>query len=443
MRGLFNTLDRVIAEGRLELVAPDGQRRRFGPGPSPDVAVRVEDTALDLDLLLDPELRLAEAVIDGRIALERGSLYDLVTLYFRNKSRLAQIPGQRLARGLAGLWRSLAGAISPRAARRNAAFHYDLGNAFYRLWLDRDMQYSCGYFPSPGADLDAAQTAKKRHIAAKLALRPGQRVLDIGCGWGGLALYLAMAADVAVTGITLSREQAEVARARAGHLGLGDRVRFELSDYRDVADRFDRIVSVGMLEHVGAAALPRFFREVHDRLAPDGVALVHAIGTMGPPGPTPSFLTRYIFPGGYTPALSEAMAAVEGSGLWALDCEVLRLHYADTLAAWRARFLEQRSAVVAERGERFARMWELYLAGCEAAFRHGRSMVFQLQLARERDAAPRTRDYLAGAEAALAAREPAVLPRLYASADAVLGPTPADPRPLPLPLPLRAGGAAG
>ena len=310
-------------------------------------------------------------------------------------------------------------------ARRNAAFHYDLGNAFYRLWLDRDMQYSCAYFETGQETLDEAQTAKKRHIAAKLALRPGCRVLDIGCGWGGMALYLAQVADVHVTGITLSREQLAVARARADALGLGDRVRFELRDYREVRERFDRIVSVGMLEHVGRASLGIYFRQVRDCLAPDGVALVHSIGTSAPPAATASFLQKYIFPGGYLPSLAGAFGAVGHAGLWPLDCEILRLHYAETLARWRTRFEAVRGHAVGMYDERFARMWEIYLSGCEASFRHGSTMVFQLQLGCERDAVPVTRGHMGAAEAALAAADGPAVEGLFRSAEAALGPSPA------------------
>ncbi len=424
MRLLSWLLSSSISEGRLSVAGPDGQALAFGSGRGPEVAVRVEPPGLGLDTLIDPELKLAEALIEGRLRLEKGDLADLVTLYFLNRDRMHASPAQRLANRIATASRALSPAISRRGARKNAAFHYDLGNDFYRLWLDADMQYSCAYFERGDETLDEAQTAKKRHIAAKLALAPGQHVLDIGCGWGGLALYLAMAADVRVTGITLSERQAEVARARAERLGLADRVRFELRDYREVEGRFDRVVSVGMLEHVGARALPEFFRCLRGLLAEDGVALIHAIGNQGVPGPVPAFLTRYVFPGGHTPALSETFAAIERADLWTLDCEVLRLHYAETLSAWRRRFLAVRGRAVEAYGERFARLRELYLAGCEASFRHGVSMVFQIQLGRRRDAVPLTRDYLAEAKARLAGAERAAIPRLHASTEAVLGPGP-------------------
>ncbi|MEM7178695.1 MAG: cyclopropane-fatty-acyl-phospholipid synthase family protein, partial [Pseudomonadota bacterium] len=301
-------------------------------------------------------------------------------------------------------------------ARRNVAHHYDLGNAFYRLWLDRDMQYSCGYFDGTD-DLETAQILKKRHIAAKLVLRPGMRVLDIGCGWGGMALYLASVAEVEVLGVTLSEEQLAVARARAQALGIADRCRFELCDYRDVTETFDRVVSVGMAEHVGVGHLDAYFLGVRDRLGPDGVALIHAITSKAPPGVTGPFLRKYIFPGGYAPALSETFASIERAGLWTLDCEIWRVHYARTLAAWWQRFQAVRPKVVEMYDERFARMFEVYLASCECVFAHGPSGVFQIQLGRERDAVPLTRDYIAEEKATLARREADVIEALLCSTE--------------------------
>ena len=274
-----------------------------------------------------------------------------------------------------------------------------------RLWLDEDLQYSCAYFETGTETLEQAQTAKKRHIASKLALEPGQTVLDIGCGWGGMALYLASVADVKVVGVTLAEEQLKVARERAQAMGLADRVEFRLQDYRDVPEVFDRVVSVGMLEHVGVGHLTEYFLNVRNRLAPDGVALVHSISSKAPPGITGPFLRKYIFPGGYSPSLSEAFAAVERSGLWTLDTEIWRVHYAHTLAAWRERFLAEREQVVAMYDERFASMWEIYLSACENAFAYGSSCVFQMQLGRNRDAVPLSRGYMATAEAALAEAE--------------------------------------
>ncbi len=289
-------------------------------------------------------------------------------------------------------------------ARRNVAHHYDLSRQLYELFLDRDLQYSCAYYESPGDTLEQAQENKKRHVTAKLCLKPGQTVLDIGSGWGGLALHLATDSGVAVTGVTLSQEQLKAAAERARSVGLDGRVRFLLQDYREVTGPFDRVVSVGMLEHVGVRHYGEFFSKVRDLLAEDGVALVHAIGKMSPPSSTGPWLRKYIFPGAYTPALSEVLAAVERQGLWVTDIEVLRLHYAETLREWDRRFQANRARVAALYDERFCRMWEFYLAACEAVFRHGSGMVFQLQLARRRDAVPWTRGYL-GAVQPLQQRE--------------------------------------
>ncbi|MEM1163348.1 MAG: cyclopropane-fatty-acyl-phospholipid synthase family protein, partial [Pseudomonadota bacterium] len=288
-------------------------------------------------------------------------------------------------------------------------------------WLDADMQYSCAYWEDGVETLEEAQWAKKRHIAAKLALSPGQRVLDIGCGWGGMALYLAAVADVNVVGVTLAEEQLAIAQRRAEILGLTDRVEFRLQDYRQVPETFDRVVSVGMLEHVGAHHLTEYFLGVRDRLGSEGVALIHSITSKAPPGVTGPFIRKYIFPGGYAPSLSETFDAIEKSGLWTLDNEIWRVHYAKTLEVWRARFAEVRDQVVDMYDERFARMWELYLSSCECVFSHGASCVFQIQLGRERDGVPLTRDYLAPAKAALSERETEWRERLAASAVQALG----------------------
>ena len=285
-------------------------------------------------------------------------------------------------------------------AQRNVAHHYDLNDQLYDFFLDRDRQYSCAYFRTGEESLEQAQEEKKRHIAAKLLLKPGQTLLDIGSGWGGMALFLSREFGVDVTGVTLSKEQLAVASRRALEGGLADRVRFKLLDYRLEPAKYDRIVSVGMFEHVGVAHYPEFFGKVKDLLADDGVMLLHAIGRMEPPGGTNTWLRKYIFPGGYSPALSEVLAAVEKAGLWVTDIEVLRLHYAHTLRHWRQRFRANREKIMEMAGydERFCRMWEFYLAGCEISFRYMNQMVFQIQIARRQDAVPLTRDYMVDAE---------------------------------------------
>lgn len=406
MRFLSMIFRRTIRNGRLTLIAADGREATFGgAGPGPDIRLRLTDPKLDWQIFLNPELRAAEAIMDGGLVVEQGSLHDFVEIFFLNKRQFDMTPNQIFWNGLMRRVRRFLSHNTPGRSRRNVAHHYDLGNDFYRLWLDADMQYSCGYFPGGDETLEQAQTLKKRHIAAKLCLEPGMRVLDIGCGWGGMALYLARTAGVHVTGVTLSEAQLAVARARAEAAGLADRIDFRLQDYRAVPETFDRIVSVGMLEHVGIRQLPGYFLSVRDRLAPDGVALIHSITSKSPPGITGPFLRKYIFPGGYAPSLSETFAAVERSGLWTLDAEIWRLHYAETLRHWRTRFMARRGEVVALYDERFARMWEIYLSASECAFRHGSSCVFQIQLGRRRDAVPLHRDYIPKAAARLGAAE--------------------------------------
>ncbi|MSU90447.1 methyltransferase domain-containing protein [Rhodobacteraceae bacterium 2CG4] len=417
--GFFTTLlDRAVKVGSVTLIGPDGSRQVFsGDIAGPAITVRLTAPGFDRKVLRDPELAIAEAYMDGRLVLDQGRLSDLFEIYHANQAAFDKKPGPVMAK-LAWLLRRTMEVNAPWEARRNAARHYDLGNAFYRRWLDRDMQYSCAYFENDDATLEQAQTAKKRHIAAKLNLTPGQRVLDIGCGWGGMALYLAAVADVEVVGITLAEEQLAVAQARAEAASLSGKVRFVLRDYRDVTESFDRIVSVGMLEHVGPASLERYFQVVHDRLTPDGVALIHSISARMAPRQTSPFLRKYIFPGGSIPAISDSAAAVEKSGLWPLDTELLRIHYARTLRAWGENFEVVRDEVVDEYGERFARMWDFYLTACQYTFSHGNNLVYQMQLGRSRDAVPITRNYLEEAEARYREREAAVVERLLASTDA-------------------------
>ncbi|MGH7034757.1 MAG: class I SAM-dependent methyltransferase [Stellaceae bacterium] len=395
-----------IRTGRLTIIRANGRRLEFGRAPPDaphlDVAVRLASRWTALKVLLRPALGFGEAYMDGEIVLERGSLSDLFELANRNlpHRRKWYVPVlSRLSLALRRRWQQW---NSRRAAKRNAAHHYDLSETLFRGFLDRDMQYSCAYFQEPSLSLEAAQAAKKRHIMAKLLLRPGLRVLDIGSGWGGLALDIARS-GARVTGITPAAEQIAVARRRAEAAGLSGAARFEQRDYREIEGPFDRIVSVGMFEHVGAPNYSAFFRRIARLLAGDGVALIHAIGRIDGPGTTDAWTRKYIFPGGYIPALSDVLPAVEQSGLWVTDIEILRLHYAETLRQWRSRFLAQRDAMRALYDERFCRMWELYLAGSEMAFRHGGLMVFQLQLARRVETVPLTRDYMHDQEHALIA----------------------------------------
>jgi cyclopropane-fatty-acyl-phospholipid synthase len=387
---------RAIVIGTLTVIDADGHRHVFsGAAPGPSVTVRLKDRSLHHKLLLHPKLALGEAYMEGTLTLEEGgSLYELLDLAGHNMAAVEIHPLQALQQRLARVLRFLHTYNPAHRSRQNVAHHYDLSDTLYDLFLDKDRQYSCAYFSDPEGGLETAQQNKKLHLAAKLLLRPGQKLLDIGSGWGGLALYLAQIGGVDVTGVTLSTEQHKVSERRAREAGLADRVRFHLRDYREEAGRYDRIVSVGMFEHVGAPNYRTFFAKVKSLLAEDGVCLLHSIGRMDPPGGTNPWLRKYIFPGGYTPALSEVLAAVEQVGLWVTDIEILRLHYASTLREWRRRFEANRDRIRELYDERFCRMWEFYLVGCEIAFRYMGQMVFQMQLARRQDAVPLTRDYV-------------------------------------------------
>lgn len=396
---LSRLLTEVIRTGRLTVIDAAGRVHPFGPGDSgPDVSVRLHDPLLPMRILLRPSLALGEAYMDGTITIEQGTLRDLLHLCTSNLEVLGRHPIGAVRGELDRMLRRLQQDNRLGRARANIAHHYDLSGALYDLFLDRDRQYSCAYFQTGAETLEEAQEKKKRHIMAKLLLEPGMRVLDVGSGWGGLALEMAQTARVDVTGLTLSQEQLAVATERAVAAGLSSHVRFALRDYREEQGTYDRIVSVGMFEHVGVAHYRAYFDTLRNRLNPDGIVLVHAIGRADPPGSTDPWLRKYIFPGGYCPALSEVLAAVERSGLWVTDIEILRLHYAETLRHWLERFQANRDRAQAIYDERFCRMWEFYLAVCEAAFRNGPMMVFQLQLARRRDAAPPTRDYIADRE---------------------------------------------
>ncbi|HUL07375.1 MAG TPA: cyclopropane-fatty-acyl-phospholipid synthase family protein [Candidatus Acidoferrum sp.] len=385
-------LKSIIRSGHLRLIDGAGRTHDLGDRTPPRCTIRVASRRLDYTLAFNPALSVGEAYMDGELTVEEGTLYDFLEIAARNYVHL-----QRSA------WYVLVNTVARRLkqynpvgrARRNVAHHYDLSDQLYDLFLDRDRQYSCAYFAAESDSLETAQENKKRHIASKLMLdRQRLRVLDIGSGWGGLGLYLAQEAGADVTGVTLSVEQHKVSQARAADAGLAERVRFHLRDYREEQGRYDRIVSVGMFEHVGVPHYREFFQKLKDLLADDGVALLHSIGSMGPPGGTNPWLQKYIFPGGYTPALSEVMEAVQAAGLWVTDIEILRLHYAETLRAWRQRFAANRERVRALYDERFCRMWDFYLTGCELSFRYGDQMVFQMQLAKQQLAVPLTRDYM-------------------------------------------------
>jgi cyclopropane-fatty-acyl-phospholipid synthase len=399
-------LARVVKRGTLTLVRHDGSSRTFGkPTPeAPDVTLRLNDAKVGRDIVLHPRLGFAEAYMDGRASIDNDDIMGLVAVvrgsnpWESGRSIEAKGPLRRAGRELVKRMRQ----VNVRAASKaNVAHHYDLSGALYDLFLDRDKQYSCAYWARPDVSLDQAQLDKKAHIAAKLVLAPGMKVLDIGCGWGGMALYLQQKCGVDVTGITLSEEQLVVARQRAAEAGVADHVRFQLIDYRDMQGQFDRIVSVGMFEHVGVPNYREFFRRCHNLLTPEGVMLLHTIGRMGNPGSTDAFTRKYIFPGGYIPALSEILRGSEPNRLMVTDVEPLRLHYGLTCRAWYDRCRANRAQIEALYDSRFFRMWSLYLAGATAAFEHGGMLIYQLQYARDRRTLPITRDYMAVEEAKL------------------------------------------
>jgi cyclopropane-fatty-acyl-phospholipid synthase len=388
-------LRRMIREGNLAVTIGGGPEMRFGNGRGPKVTVRIKDRSTARRLVLNPELALGETYMDGSLSIEGDDIQGLLEIVVRNPAQAGDLSvPARLLSALRHIRRRLDQSNPEALAGRNVAHHYDLTPAIYDLFLDADRQYSCAYFAQEGVSLDAAQAAKKSHIARKLLLSPGMRVLDIGCGWGGLALTLARDHGARVTGITLSQEQLGVARERAKAAGLADRVTFDLVDYRAVTGQYDRIVSVGMFEHVGAPNFGTFFNVVRDRLAEDGVALIHTIGRTAPPNATNPWIARYIFPGGYVPSLSEVAEAIQDTGLRIGDIECLRLHYAMTLRCWFDRFSARATVAAALKDDQFVRMWRYYLAASEQTFRHGPQDVFQVQLCRRPDAVPITRDYL-------------------------------------------------
>jgi cyclopropane-fatty-acyl-phospholipid synthase len=402
---LTRFLERLIKVGRLSVIDADNKKHVFAGSEGPAVTIRLHDRALHWRLFLRPDLYTGEAYMDGLLTVEDASVYDFLDLVGRNIEAAGSDPFEGPLRTLEIGMRRIQQFNPVGRARRNVAHHYDLSGNLYRLFLDGDQQYSCAYFMTPEDGIDLAQAQKRRHIAAKLLLEPGMSVLDIGSGWGGLALYLAERTAARVTGITLSREQLAAAEARARAAGVSDRVTFALRDYREQTGRFDRIVSIGMFEHVGVNHYDAFFAQVRDRLAEDGVALLHVFGRVDVPGGSNAWFRKYIFPGGYNPALSEIVASVERAGLWVTDIEILRLHYAYTLRLWRQRFLANRRVAAELYDERFCRMWEFYLAAAEISFRYMRCAVFQIQLARRQEAVPLTRDYITETERTFAAEE--------------------------------------
>jgi cyclopropane-fatty-acyl-phospholipid synthase len=401
---LATFLRRFIHNGSLTVTTAAGRTYTFGDGSGPPVAVRFTSAKAQRGVLFNPQLRLGEAYMNGMLVVDRGSVADLLAVLMRQDyvaPRRWVLPlqsGRYLFRRVQQ--------FNPRSrSRRNVAHHYDLDGRLYKLFLDADQQYSCAYFEAADQSLDDAQLAKRRHLTAKLKVEPGAKVLDIGCGWGGLALYLAEIAGAHVTGITLSQEQYARAQQRAAERGRSQDATFRLEDYRDVTGPFDRIVSVGMFEHVGVGHYDTFFRKCADILNQDGIFLLHTIGRSGSPSVTNPWIARYIFPGGYIPALSEVLPAIQRARLVVTDVEILQFHYAETLKAWRERFLAHREEVERLYDARFVRMWEFYLASSEMAFRESDMVVFQIQMAKRKGVVPQTRDYIGREETRLRALE--------------------------------------
>lgn len=395
----------LIKDGALVIDDPGGRRYRDGNGDRQDVHVRITTWNRVFRLVTNPDLALGEGVMEGEIEMVQGSVYDLLAVITRNLGASEAAGMSRISRTIFRFLLRFTNYNDPANSKKNVAHHYDLDGRLYDLFLDGDRQYSCGYFETPDATLEDAQLAKKRHLAAKLDLKPGQKVLDIGSGWGGLGLYMARYAPVSVQGVTLSEEQLVVSRARAEREMLEDRVRFDLQDYRSLQDRFDRIVSVGMFEHVGRRSYEEFFATLNTLLKKDGVALLHYIGRSSSPRVTNAWILKYIFPGGHTPSLSEVLPVIERQGLVVTDVEVLRLHYAETLRQWRDRFLQNRQRAIDLYDERFARMWEFYLAAAECSFRYQGLVIHQVQIVRDQAALPIVRDYMQVAENDLRQRD--------------------------------------
>ena len=400
---LPHLLKRFIRKGRLVVIDHTGARHVFGPGEGGhSVTLRLGDARVEREIFFNPELKAAEAYMDGRLDFEEGSsVHDLLMLFAINREGLGAHP---LQKALRRVWMSLRSRHQANPVSKvsdNASRHYDLSEEFYSLWLDESMTYTCAYFETPETPLAEAQLAKLRHVAAKLALKPGMRVLEIGSGWGGLAIYLAKTCGVHVTGLNVSPRQLAESRRRAEAAGVGDRVAFVEQDYRIMEGAFDRIVSVGMMEAVGIDYFDAYFGAIKRLLKPGGYGLIHCMGRMAPPGTTSPFIRKYIFPGGYVPSMSEVFASTERVGLWVSDCEFLRLHYYWTIKHWRQNFAAVRPKVVAMMGERFARMWEFYLSAVELGFLTGSNMVFQLLISAGRADVPVTRDFMFEEEARL------------------------------------------
>jgi len=399
---LKKALDHIVVKGDLVVTDAKGVSHSYGDGTGEPVHVRFNSARAERQVALDPALKLGETYMEGGFDIVKGDMYQLLGIIFENSGETAEKePWMRFLNSVRVLTKRLGQLNTLKKSGRNVRHHYDLSAALYDIFLDPDRQYSCAYFTMESSTLDEAQLAKKRHLAAKLAIKPGEKVLDIGCGWGGLGLYLARVLGADVTGVTLSHEQHKIANERAVQAGLADRCRFLLQDYRTLNEKFDRIVSVGMFEHVGIGHFKEYFAKIRQLLRQDGIFVLHSIGRNGIPGATNPFIAKYIFPGGYIPSLSEVVPVIEKSGLVMTDIEILRRHYADTLLAWRQAFMRRRAQARALYDEAFCRMWEFYLASSESAFRWQNMMVFQIQIAHAQETVPLTRSYIEREEARL------------------------------------------
>ncbi|MBO1024400.1 class I SAM-dependent methyltransferase [Ochrobactrum sp. SD129] len=400
MYGMLRTvLSHMIKTGDLTVTDSDGTANQYGDKTGEPVHIRFNTRHAERAVALDPELKLAECFMDGEIDFLNGDIYTLLKVVFENTGPIAATePWMKAAGKFRVLFRRFQQMNNLARSSSNVKSHYDLSGALYDLFLDPDKQYSCAYFETPNTTLAEAQLAKKRHIAAKLLVNEGDKILDIGCGWGGMGLYLARYLKANVTGVTLSEEQHAIANKRAAEEDLADRAKFQLTDYRNIDDQFDRLVSVGMFEHVGVGHFAEYFQHAARLLKKDGVFLLHAIGRADGPGATNPFIRKYIFPGGYIPALSEVLPHIEKAGLYVTDIEILRLHYAETLKEWRLAFMARREEAKALYDERFCRMWEFYLAASESAFRWQNMMVFHIQIAHKQEAVPLTRNYIEAEE---------------------------------------------
>ena len=398
----------AVRKGTLNVYYPSGVEETYGDGGPPKATLRLNDGQAVRAIYCDPALKFAEMYMDGRMVVAAEDLDSFLQIIKINGAKnFVTGPAVILTlwRMCERFWRRH---IARETAQRNVAHHYDLDERLFRLFLDEDLQYSCAYFENPKASLEEAQKAKKCHIAAKMLLESGQHVLDIGCGWGGLGLFLAQNFNVDVTGVTLSTEQQRVAQQRAHALDLSDSVRFKLCDYRAVEGTFDRLVSIGMFEHVGPQNFRAYFSTAKRLMKSDGVFVLHSIGRAKPNASDPPFLEKYIFPNGHIPALSETLREIERSGLLVKDIEILTYHYADTLKHWRERFNTNRDKVLELYDERFFRMWDLYLATSEVSFRHGKLFNFQIQIVKKQSTSMPTRDYIRKTEATLRKLDPPV-----------------------------------